>query len=199
MKKAFIVLIAFAALAFCACNSCKKGNDVSDTIKVGDSIKIVEAVDSTLWGRMGEGTAMNVVEFISDKGDTLYLRKQSDEGEPAHMVGSISNFTDRFAITVASIGDEESAYLLTCINTSQLLGVWKNKDTKLSLFADGAADNEAAKYTQWRLINGKLVLSGSTTTEYGETARTDTMIITLLNEDSLKYTTPQHEEVKLGR
>lgn len=200
MKKTLFVPVAFAAMAFFVCNSCKNNKvEDNDSTNTGDSIKIEEAVDSTLWGRIGEGSGMSVVEFISDKGDTMYLRKESEDGTIASMLGSLRNNTDRFAVTVANAADPEAAYLLTCVNVTELMGVWKNKNLKLSIFADGAADCEASKYTGWKMINGKLVFTGTTTTEYGETARVDTMIITQLDEDSLKYMTPQHEEIKLGR
>lgn len=199
MKKILFLPAAILLLNLVSsCSSCKQEpGDEDDTIKVGDSIKIEEAPDSTLWGHLGESTGMSVIEFVTEKGDTIYVRRGSDDMEAAGMMGTIRNYTDRFAITVSA--DEEEPYLTSCVNTSELMGVWKNRTYKLSLYADGTADNEQAHYTAWRVINGRLVLTGSTSTEYGETARIDTMTITYLDEDSLKLITPLHEEINLGR
>lgn len=203
MKKCFLLLSVISMMIGFA--ACKKGQDSNlsnnkDSLMLRDSLKLVEVLDTTYWGHMGDGTAMSMLEFVTDNGDTLYLRRSNEEtGEQGQMLGTIRNSTDRFAVIIGNRQDAEAMYADVCINASELMGMWKNKDTKIALYVDGAADNETYHYTKWQLINGKLVLSGKTSTEYGETDRIDTMLITYLDEDSLMFTTPQHNEIRLGR
>lgn len=200
MKKTLFIPALFACLLLsnCRCGSQNAG-DHNDTLQI-DSMRIAETPDSTLWGRMGDGSSMNVLEFITEKGDTLYLAKTSEQTQlEADMIGGLRNFTDRYAITTRGAQVDEGLSIQTCINVSQMMGTWKNEQVKLSLFADGTADNGAANYTSWKVMNGKLVLSGKTNTEYGETDRIDTMTIVRLDDDSLFLTTPQHESLAFGR
>ncbi len=200
MKKTFYVPLMFAGLLLCNCHCAKtapKDGDDKDSTKVTDTLTVA---DSTMWGRMGEGTSMNVMEFVTEKGDTLYLSRYSEStGLDAQVIGDIRNFSDRFAVTTRGTTVDEGQSLQTCVNVSQMMGLWKSSKGSLTLYADGTADNGAANYTSWQMCNGKLVLSGKVTTEYGETARIDTMLIEQLDDDSLKLTTPQHEIISYGR
>lgn len=199
MKKTLYVPILFSLLLLSNCRCGKKaGNDVNSP--ENDTVGQVENRDSTLWGRMGDGTTMNVLEFITDEGDTLYLSKMSEETEQeGEMIGSVRNFTDRFAVTTRGEAVDDGASLLTCVNVSQLMGTWKTSDMVLSLYADGTAGNGMANYSGWKVMNGKLVLAGKVNTEYGETDRFDTLQILRLDEDSLLMVTPQHETIAFGR
>lgn len=198
MKKTLCVPIAFACLLAFDCQCTEKKEKDDDTLQI-DTIQ-PQVLDSTLWGRMGEGTSMNVMEFITDGGDTLYLSRTSEQTEQeAEMIGDLRNFTDRFAITTRGANVDEGTSIQTCINVSQLMGTWKNSSSTLALYVDGSADNGVANYKSWKVMNGKLILSGKVTTEYGETDRIDTINIVQLDDDSLKYVTPQHEIVAFGK
>lgn len=201
MKKTVIVPVLFASLLLCNCH-CTKSNptDGTDSEKQKPATDTAMA-DSSIWGKMGEGTSMNVMEFVTDKGDTLYLSRFCEEtGNDAEVKGDIRNFSDRFAVTMTGSNEEEVHSILSCVNVSQLMGTWKDATGgTLTLYIDGTADKGPANYTAWQICNGRLILSCKVSTEYGETSRNDTMIIDQLYEDSLKLLTPQHEVLSFGR
>lgn len=201
MKKALYVPLLMASVLMSNCHCSKTGDPNSPdsaSLLTGDSLQT--PADSTLWGRMGEGTSMNVMEFITDNGDTLYLQRYSEQTEQeGEVVGFVRNFTDRFAVTTRGKNIDEGNSIQTCVNVSQMMGTWKGKDGNLSLYVDGSADNGFAHYTSWQMVNGMIVLSGKISTEYGETDRIDTMQIQYLDDDSLKLLTPQHEVLSFGK
>lgn len=198
MKKSALLVIALVVLMMTRCQ-CKPTPQETQT-ETTDSIPLDTVPDSTLWGRMGDGTAMSVVEFITESGDTLYLPKTNQlTGEDAEMMGDIRNFSDRFAVTVQGDLADESASLATCVNVSQMMGQWKSGNTKLALYVDGNADQTGGDVKGWKMCNGRLILSAQVSTEYGKTERNDTMTLLYLDEDSLHLLSPQHEIIKFGR
>lgn len=204
MRKLYNVAICFAMTALVVSCACKDKNKNQDKTNVAEPTVAQEekaVPDSTVWGHLGEGTSMNILEFITDNGEVLMVRRDSEEtGEMGQMLGTLRDgLTDRFAMTINNRNDEESMYINTCINVTELMGVWRNGENVLSLYSDSTASNEAAHYTAWKIYNGKLILSGKTSTEYGEIDRMDTMTISYLDEDSLKFITPQHEEIAFGK
>lgn len=199
MKKSALVTIfalVLITLTRCQCTQ-KPATNTTDTL---DSLPFDTIVDSTLWGHMGEGTAMSVVEFITEAGDTLYLPKTNEQtGEDADMMGDIRNYSDRFAITIKGSLEDEFTSIATCINVSEMMGPWRSGTNTLTLYVDGHADQKGGEYNGWKIRNGHLVLTGKVNTEYGATERSDTMTILYLDEDSLHLLTPQHETLKYGR
>lgn len=202
MKRIIILPLALIAMAcITTISSCKPdksgdGQD-SDTI-VGDTLQ--QELDSTLWGHLGEGTAMSVLEFITDKGDTLYLQRTSEQtGEDATMLGDIEVGANRYAIITNGAAVDEGHSIRQCLNVSQMMGTWKNETMQLTLSADGSASCNTVKFTEWKQVNGKFILSGKTTTEYGETDRVDTMTIIDLWSECLQFITPQHDTITLKR
>ena len=179
-----------------ACNEQKSEVAIDSMLTIKDTVQL-SVKDSTLWGHLGEETSMNVCQFVTDEGDTLYLLRHAGNGEYGNMLGSIGVDNDRYAVTVSTEGEE--AYLNVMVNVTQLMGIWKNAEGQLALYADGTAVCQTPNYTQWQMVNGKLVLMGKTSTEYGETDRTDTMTITWLDSDSLKFITPHHIEMVYGK
>lgn len=203
MRKPLLLPLLLLSLLLVECRPTQTNDkDTADSTKV-DSAQhdSIATVDSTLWGRLGDGTSMHVLEFITDKGDTLYLSRTSEQTQlDAEMMGTIrGNASDRFAVTTRGKQVDEGLSLQTCINVSELMGMWKNAKTQLFLYADGSAQSNANDYTKWQIVNGKLLLSGKAQTEYGETDRTDSLRIVWLDEDSLKLQTPHHEELSFGK
>lgn len=202
MRKSIIpALILGFVLAVASCTSCReKSDDVAIDSLLAMKDTISSAVkDSTVWGHLGDGTSMNVYQFVTEGGDTLYLRRSSAEGNDGCILGNIQVEKDKYAVTIGNHEEEDDMYVEVMVNTTQLMGVWKNKEDRLSLYADGSADGQMAKFSRWKMMNGKLILTGKVTTEYGETDRIDTMTIAWLDKDSLKLITPQHVEIAFGR
>lgn len=137
------------------------GQQESDTL-------VTTKADSTLWGRMGNGTGMSALEFITEQGDTLELyRTDPYTGDDGMLRGEIRNTEDRFAVTISA--DQES--MRTAVNVTQLEEVWKKAET--------------APYEEWQMWNGKLLLSSKQKQEVGTMNRIDTVDILWLDRDSL--------------
>lgn len=89
-----------------------------------DTLLLITMPKDALWGHLGEATGMSVIEFITDSGDTLYLRKESEiTGSNGIIYGSIRNYTDRFCITTTDDGET----LLKAVNVSQMQELWAER------------------------------------------------------------------------
>lgn len=89
-----------------------------------DTLLLITMPKDALWGHLGEATGMSVIEFITDSGDTLYLRKESEiTGRSGIIYGSIRNYTDRFCITTTDGGET----LLKAVNVSQMQELWAER------------------------------------------------------------------------
>ena len=113
MKKIGIVLLVAAGIL--TMGSC--GNK-SEKVPFdnGDSLGI--DVDSTLYGICGEATSMNMLQMITDTGDTLMLdisaAKENDQVFGGLQVG------DRMAV----LPNDNKTVANTVINQTTLLGNW---------------------------------------------------------------------------
>lgn len=86
-----------------------------------DTLLVITMPENALWGHLGEGTGMSVLEFITDKGDTLYIKKESEiTGKPGVIYGSIRNYTDRFCLTTTDGGET----LVKAVNVTEMQELW---------------------------------------------------------------------------
>ena len=86
-----------------------------------DTLLVITMPENALWGHLGEGTGMSVLEFITDKGDTLYINKESEiTGKPGIIYGSIRNYTDRFCLTTTDGGET----LVKAVNVTEMQELW---------------------------------------------------------------------------
>lgn len=86
-----------------------------------DTLLVITMPENALWGHLGEGTGMSVLEFITDKGDTLYINKESEIiGKPGVIYGSIRNYTDRFCLTTTDGGET----LVKAVNVTEMQELW---------------------------------------------------------------------------
>lgn len=86
-----------------------------------DTLLVITMPDSALWGHLGEGTGMSVLEFVTDAGDTLYINKESEtSGNLGIIYGSIRNYTDRFCITTTDDGNA----LIKAVNVTEMQELW---------------------------------------------------------------------------
>ena len=133
MRKIAYIIIAFACgMIITSCNNREKTEEnTSETAFAThtdqhadnhqDTLLIITMPDSALWGHLGEGTGMSVLQFITDSGDTLYLNKESEyTGHLGTIYGSIRNYTDRFCITTTDNGET----LLKAINVTEMQELW---------------------------------------------------------------------------
>jgi hypothetical protein len=155
MKKIGIMLMVTAAVL--TMGSC--GNKTEKVpFDNGDSLGI--NVDSTLYGICGEATSMNMLQMITDTGDTLMLDISSARDNDLVLGGL--QVGDRMAVmpndtkTVANI----------VINQTTLLGNWVmpnpidgSDEVGISIKEGGVAesiDQGSIIYRTWRLSQGRL-------------------------------------------
>ena len=155
MKKIGIVLLVAAGIL--TMGSC--GNK-SEKVPFdnGDSLGI--EVDSTLYGICGEATSMNMLQMITDTGDTLMLdisaAKENDQVFGGLQVG------DRMAV----LPNDNKTVANTVINQTTLLGNWVmpnpidgSDEVGISIKEGGVAesiDQGSIIYRTWRLSKGRL-------------------------------------------
>ena len=155
MKKLGIVLLVAAGIL--TMGSC--GNK-SEKVPFdnGDSLGI--EVDSTLYGICGEATSMNMLQMITDTGDTLMLdisaAKENDQVFGGLQVG------DRMAV----LPNDNKTVANTVINQTTLLGNWVmpnpidgSDEVGISIKEGGVAesiDQGSIIYRTWRLSKGRL-------------------------------------------
>ena len=155
MKKIGIVLLVAAGIL--TMGSC--GNK-SEKVPFdnGDSLGI--EVDSTLYGICGEATSMNMLQMITDTGDTLMLdisaAKENDQVFGGMQVG------DRMAV----LPNDNKTVANTVINQTTLLGNWVmpnpidgSDEVGISIKEGGVAesiDQGSIIYRTWRLSKGRL-------------------------------------------
>lgn len=155
MKKIGIVLLVAAGIL--TMGSC--GNK-SEKVPFdnGDSLGI--DVDSTLYGICGEATSMNMLQMITDTGDTLMLdisaAKENDRVFGGLQVG------DRMAV----LPNDNKTVANTVINQTTLLGNWVmpnpidgSDEVGISIKEGGVAesiDQGSIIYRTWRLSKGRL-------------------------------------------
>lgn len=123
MKRTYIIICLLLLVLLNACQGEKGGSvsPVSDTESNADTLLVLTVPDSALWGHLGEGTGMSVIEFITEDGDTMLLAKDSETtGKSAIIRGEIRNYTDRFCITTTDNGET----LKEAINVTQLQEMW---------------------------------------------------------------------------
>ncbi len=170
-KLTFIMMICLALVTIAGCGGKKSqaGNDLPKPVEVETES------DSTIYGFCGEGTTMNVLQLITDKGDTIEFTLQGDDTLTVVQGGMLVG--DRMAVVAADAPKDESMkQATTVINLTSLMGTWQSIDRTFSIEEGGvvSSDNREPKpYVDWKICNGKLVLT------------TDTFGVYALGPDSL--------------
>ena len=155
MKKfGIILLVAAVVLSMGSCGNNTKPVPFDN----GDSLD--QSIDSTLYGICGEATSMNVLQLITDTGDTLMLdisaAKENDQVFGGLQVG------DRMAV----LPNDNKTVANTVINQTTLLGNWVmpnpidgSDEVGISIKEGGVAesiDQGSIIYRTWRLSKGRL-------------------------------------------
>lgn len=146
--------------------------------------------DSTIYGICGDASTMNVLQLITDNGDTLNLGLMAAR-DNNRMFGGYS-VGDRMAVLV----NADSTGAVHVINMSALLGDWVTEDALgggtlvgLSIKDGGIAEriyDNPIDFKSWRLVNGRLefLMSRDDDGDYEETESFDLLV---LGPDSLVY------------
>ena len=135
-------------------------------------------------GTIGDGSSMNVIEFINDDGDTLYINKNGQDVMGGLVVGDelevIYNVTD------------EDIFASVAVNLTSLQHIWSQrgadgKEQSLELDSEGRAAtyNMSVDYDSWEVKDGLLLLHSPKKLGDEKPAVVDTFEIMQLTTDSL--------------
>ena len=115
-----ILAFAVSAIFVAACNGTKDKRAGGPEFITGAE----EVEDTTIYGRCGEGTAMHTLELVTDKGDTLVLAVDTEDGEDVVRGGLLAG--DRLAVTAFRNADGEDV-ASRVLNLTTLLGTWRRE------------------------------------------------------------------------
>ncbi len=180
MKKISIVLMALVAILVVSCDL-KKDPEKSD-VKILPLKEIPGVYEAH--GVIGENTSMNVLEFLNDDGDTLYINISNASIMGGCIVGNevqlVYNVTEN-----ANIGT-------VAINLTSLQHLWGQKgadgqEQSLELNSNGRAAtyDMSIDYNSWEVRDGLLLLHSPKKLGDESPAIVDTFQIMELSEDNL--------------
>ena len=144
MKRLIYVFATLLTLTWVS--SCKEQKKPEPEVENDSTFVEIDSVeDVSIYGRCGDGTAMHTLELITDQGDTLYIGVNED---------SVSNVKggmgvgDRMAVTLESEVSLDKSFEI------QEGGVVVSNITEPKPLVD------------WKICNGRLVLSSDTFSIY---------------------------------
>jgi hypothetical protein len=174
-------MVAFVLIGLFSCEDKKKGQTTPPVEIVPlDSIPgIYEA-----HGIIGEGSSMNVIEFISDDGDTLYITKNAQT-----VMGGVVSGNELDVIYNVT---KEDVFASVAVNLTSLQHIWSQRgadgrEQSLELNPGGGAAtyNMSVDYDSWEVKNGLLLLHSPRKIGSETPAIVDTFEIMQLTTDSL--------------
>lgn len=158
MKSFNSTLLFLCVLIVAGCNN-KRSAPVIDILPADSAV-----VDTTVYGRCGDGTAMHTLELVTDKNDTIVYTLEGVDTCTDVQGGLFVG--DRIAVIGERVnGLNEAMYAKKVINLTSLLGLWSSLDKRFEICEGGAVvsnTGEPKPYTEWKILNGKLVLSSDT-------------------------------------
>ena len=179
MKRVNVMLMALVALLLLSCEDKKKDPQEVNIVPLHEMPAICEA-----HGTIGDGSSMNVIEFVNDDGDTLYINKSGQEVMGGLVVGD--------ELEVIYNVTEEDVFASVAVNLTSLQHIWSQrgadgKEQSLELDAEGHATtyNMSVDYDSWEVRNGLLLLHSPKKIGDERPAVVDTFEIMQLTTDSL--------------
>lgn len=158
MKSFNSTLLFLCVLIVAGCNN-KRSAPVIDILPADSAV-----VDTTVYGKCGDGTAMHTLELVTDKNDTIVYTLEGVDTCTDVQGGLFVG--DRIAVIGERVnGLNEAMYAKKVINLTSLLGLWSSLDKRFEIREGGAVVSnigEPKPYTEWKILNGKLVLSSDT-------------------------------------
>ena len=109
---------------------------------------------------------MNSLQLITDNGKTLEFTMQGEDTNCNVLGGLLSG--DRLAVIACKTADGEM-FAQTVINITSLLGKWSSIDRSFTIEEGGVVEGdqqEQKTYVDWRILNGKLILTSDTFSIY---------------------------------
>lgn len=179
MRKLYIIASVLVAFVLASCDSKKEKEPVINIVPVDALPGIVEA-----HGTIGEGTSMNVLEFIDDDGDTVYINMNSQ----AIMGGEKAG--DEVQVVYNVTSEENIASI--AVNLTSLQHLWTQqgadgREQSLEINSNGRAAtyDMSIDYESWEIMDGLLLLRSPKKLGDETPAVVDTFQIMELTEDNL--------------
>ena len=164
MKITRIAFVAALALMAVGCTDKKEAN-----IPVIKETKAVAQGDETKFGECVNATSHSF-QLVQIDGDTLdfIVEEQYLSPEDSLVVGDVvcGGLYDGNKMAVMATPGEEGLVVRKAINVTSLMGRWTSLDKNFEIKDGGVVEshvqNESNPYTEWKILNGKLVLSKDT-------------------------------------
>lgn len=163
MRRIFYFIALMAVVLVAASCGDKKKSAESNSVEMA---KTESVADTTIYGRCGDGTSMNSLQLITDKGDTVEFTMQGADTCTNVLGGLLAG--DRLAVIGCKTADGEM-FAQTVINITSLMGKWSSIDRSFSIEDGGVVEGDEQEqntYVDWRILNGKLILSSDTFSIY---------------------------------
>ena len=164
MKITKITFVVALALMAVGCTDKKEAN-----IPVIKETKAVAQGDETKFGECVNATSHSF-QLVQIDGDTLdfIVEEQYLSPEDSLVVGDVvcGGLYDGNKMAVMATPGEEGLVVRKAINVTSLMGRWTSLDKNFEIKDGGVVEshvqNESNPYTEWKILNGKLVLSKDT-------------------------------------
>lgn len=160
MKKT--VIFVMAAILAIGCGGSKKAN-FSEDLEAEEELDAYR--DSTIYGFCTDKSTGDILQIITDAGDTLNINV-ANARENGDIKGGY-NKGDEMAV----VANSDSTIALLVINKTALLGNWVmpnpidgSSETGISIRRGGSVesiDQNAVIYKSWRIYNGKLQITST--------------------------------------
>lgn len=160
MKKLFyFTVVAIAVLFIAGCDNKKKTVEDGLEAPVEEQVAVV---DSAVYGVIGAGTSMHSLEVKDENGKTSVFPLNVDL--EADLQGGLFS-GDRITLVLGKNANGEKE-VMKAVNLSSLCGKWTALDRNFEIKDDGTVESaqsmESNPYTQWSMINCRLVLNRDT-------------------------------------
>lgn len=183
MRKTNVLAVALAAMALFSCEEKKKPAPPSPSVVEVKPLDEIPGIYEA-HGTVGDGTSMNVLEFVNDDGDTLYITIG------AQMVTGGLNVGDEVELVYTVSGDDCRASV--AVNLSALQHLWtqrgaNGREQSLELNSGGRATtyDMSVDYESWEVRDGRLILRSPKRVGDESPAIADTFEVLMLTPDSL--------------
>ena len=182
MKKLSMAVLALTALMLFSCEEKGKKDVPKPTVEIKPLDEIPGIFEAH--GTIGDGTSMNVIEFVNDDGDTLYISKNGQS-----VMGGVTVGDELEVIYNVS---KEDLFASVAVNLTALQHIWSQRgadgrEQSLELNSGGRATtyNMAIDYDSWEVKDGLLLLHSPKRIGDEKPAVVDSFEIMQLTTDSL--------------
>jgi hypothetical protein len=159
LKCTAALFMAALLCAGCHGNKTAKGTTDKDS---NSTATAKNSVDTTIYGKCGDGTAMHTLELVLDNGKTETFMMETEDSTTSVVGGLLVG--DRMAVIAQK--QDGDYFAKKVINITSLMGKWTSIDKNFAIKEGGTVESyvkaETHPYTSWKIFNGKLILSADT-------------------------------------